>query len=61
MFAEALFIYLSNNFGEENFISQEKCLVVDVLDKKEVTYKMIVDKEIPSVFDSVLQQIKKLM
>lgn len=61
MFAEALFIYLSNNFSEEYFISQENCLVVDVLDKKEVNYKMIVDEEISSVFDSVLQQIKKLM
>lgn len=61
MFAEALFIYLSNNFGDEYFISQENCLVVHVLDKKEVNYKMIVDEEIPSVFDSVLQQIKKLM
>lgn len=61
MFAEALFIYLSNNFDEEYFISQENCYVVDVLDKKEVNYKMIVDEEISSVFDSVLQQIKKLM
>lgn len=61
MFAEALFIYLSNNFNEEYFISQENCLVVHVLDKKEVTYKMVVDEEIPSIFNSTLEAIKKLM
>lgn len=61
MFAEALFIYLSNNFEEEYFISQENCLIVHVLDKKEVTYKMIVDEKIPSIFDSTLKAIKKLM
>lgn len=61
MFAEALFIYLSNNFGEEHLISPENCLVVHVLDKNEVNYKMIVDKEIPSIFDSTLKDIKKLI
>ncbi len=61
MFAEALFIYLSNNFEEEYFVSQENCLVVHVLDKKEVTYKMIANEEIPSIFDSTLKAIKRLM
>ncbi|WP_123906566.1 hypothetical protein [Chryseobacterium sp. MYb7] len=61
IFSEALFIYLSNNFEEEYSVSQENCLVVDVLAKKEVNYKMIIDKEISSVFNSTLLAIKKLM
>ncbi|WP_346984731.1 hypothetical protein [Chryseobacterium sp. POE27] len=61
MFAEALYIYLSNNFTDDYLINAENCLVVDVLDKKEVNYKMIIDEKIPSIFDSTLKAIKKLM
>lgn len=61
IFAEALFIYLSNNFEQDYIISPENCLVVHVVDKKEVNYKMILDEEIPSLFDSTLKAIKKLM
>lgn len=61
MFAEALFIYLSNNFEQDYIISPENCLVVHVVDKKEVNYKMILDEEIPSLFDSTLKAIKKLI
>lgn len=61
MFAEALFIYLSNNFEEQYFISYENCLVVNVLNKNEVNYKMLIDKEIPLVFNSTLKAIKKLL
>jgi hypothetical protein len=61
MFAEALYIYLSNNFSDDYLINPENCLVIDVIDKKEVNYKMIIDEEIPSIFDSTLKAIKKLI
>lgn len=59
MFAEALFIFLSNNFDEKFKIGQEHCIIVDVLEKKEINYQDLIDDEIPAVLDSTLEQIKK--
>ncbi|WP_185114047.1 hypothetical protein, partial [Elizabethkingia anophelis] len=36
VFAEALFIYLSNNFDQNSTINPENCLVVDVIGEQEV-------------------------
>ncbi|EJL68547.1 hypothetical protein [Chryseobacterium populi] len=58
MFAEALYIYLSNNFDQEFELSAENCLIVDVLGKKEVNYQMLIDEEIPSIFNTTLELIK---
>jgi len=60
IFAEALFIYLSANFEESYRINPENCLIIDVLSKEEVNYKMVVDKEIPALLFETLENIKKV-
>jgi len=59
MFAEALFIYLNNNFDTTYEISLKNCLVVDVIEQQEINYKMLVDKKIPAVLNTTLDLIKK--
>lgn len=58
IFAEALHIYLVTNFGNNHHISAKNCLIVDVLNKEEVNYQMIVDEEIPSLLFETLESIK---
>lgn len=59
IFAEALQIYLTHNFETKYQIKPEDCLVIDVLSKEEVDYKMVVDGEIPSLLHLTLESIKK--
>jgi len=58
IFAEALHIYLSANFENSHRISAQNCLIIDVLNKEEVNYQMIVDGEIPSLLFATLENIK---
>ena len=58
IFAEALHIYLSANFEHSHQVSAKNCLIVDVLNKEEVNYQMIVDSEIPSLLFETLEIIK---
>lgn len=60
LFSEALYIYLTNNSDNKFNISPEYCLVVDVLYKKEVNYKMLLDGEITSILNSTLEEINKI-
>ena len=57
MFSEALYIYLSNNFKEKFKISEEHCVVVDVIEKNELTYLQLVNKEVKSILSSTLEEI----
>ena len=59
MFAEALFIYLTNNFGEKHQINPKYCIVIDVLEKQEVRYVDLINKKVSKILDSTLELIKK--
>lgn len=59
MFAEALFIYLNNNFDTTYEISPKNCLVVDVIEQQEISYKMLIDEEVPVILKTTLDIIKK--
>jgi hypothetical protein len=49
IYAEVLYNFLKANFSKEYQIKPENCLIVDVLNLDEVTYKMILDEEIPAL------------
>jgi hypothetical protein len=59
IFAEALYIYLTEHFGNKFEISPENCLIIDVLNKKEVNYKMLMTEEIPHLLIATLEDIRK--
>jgi hypothetical protein len=59
MFAEALLIYLTNNFGEKYKINPKYCIVIDVLEKHEVRYVDLINKKVSKILDSTLELIKK--
>lgn len=61
MFAEALFIYLSNNFKNKYEVSNKHCIVVDVLGKFELNYQNLIDNEVVSILGSTLKSIEKKM
>ena len=60
IFAEALHYYLSAVFEKKYQINPENCLIIDVLSKEEVSCKMVVDKEIPSLLLETLKNIKEV-
>ncbi|MCT3762320.1 hypothetical protein [Elizabethkingia anophelis] len=60
IFAEALFIYLSNNFDQNFTINPENCLVVDVIGEQEVNYQELIDNKITAILKPTLELIKKL-
>ncbi|AQX01821.1 hypothetical protein [Elizabethkingia anophelis] len=60
IFAEALFIYLSNNFDQNFTINPENCLIVDVIGEQEVNYKELIDEKISAILKPTLELIKKL-
>ncbi len=59
MFAEALFIFIANNFDDSYEIQPENCLVVDVLGKQEINYKNLLDEDVPAILNFTLELIKK--
>jgi len=59
MFTEALFIYLTNNFGEKYPIDSKYCIVIDVLEKQEVRYVDLINKKVSKILDSTLELIKR--
>lgn len=59
MFTEALFIFLITNFENKYTISKKHCIVVDVLDKVDISYEQIINKDISSPLKSVLNLISK--
>ncbi|MCT4317393.1 hypothetical protein [Elizabethkingia anophelis] len=61
IFAEALFIYLSNNFDQNFTINPENCLVVDVIGEQEVNYQELIDNKITAILKPTLELIKKLV
>lgn len=60
MFAEALFIYLSNNFDQNFTVIPLNCLVVDVLGKQEISYQDLIDDKVPAILTSTLKVIKNI-
>lgn len=59
MFAEALFIFLTNNFNKDYKISKKHCIVVDVLAKKNLSFKEVIKNKIPAILKSTLDSISK--
>lgn len=59
IFAEALFMYLKNNFSEKYEVSPENCLIVDVLNLDEINYQMLLDKRIPAILEETLKAIRE--
>lgn len=59
MFAEALFIFLTNNFEKDYRVSKKHCIVVDVLAKKNLSFKNVIKNGIPTILKSTLDSISK--
>ena len=60
IFAESLYIFLVRHFEDTHSIDPENCLIVDVLSKEEVNYKLLLDGKIKSSLFNVLDEIKTI-
>tara|TARA_R110000868_G_scaffold50818_1_gene161847 strand:- start:36 stop:710 length:675 start_codon:yes stop_codon:yes gene_type:complete len=58
IYSEALFRYLSSYFSQDYIINPAACMVVDVVKMKVIGYNKIIDREIPSLLDSSIENIK---
>lgn len=61
VFSEAMYIYLSKNFGSDYIVSEENCRVIDVMNMIDINYSMIKRKEIPSILNKIIRDLKKLL
>jgi len=59
IYAEVLYNFLKISFSKAYKIKPENCLIVDVLNLDEVTYKMILDEEIPALLKQTLKSINE--
>ncbi|GAB5525418.1 MAG: hypothetical protein Roseis2KO_32900 [Roseivirga sp.] len=58
IYAEALFMYLSEYYSGDYQVNASACMIVDVSDKNVVSYEQISSGAIPSVFGSVIDEIR---
>lgn len=61
MFSDLLYRYLKLHFSQQNVLNPKYCIAVDVFKKCQVDYLQIERKEIPSIVNSTLNEIRKLM
>jgi hypothetical protein len=59
IYAEVLFSFLKANFSKKYEIKPERCLIVDVLNLDEVSYKMILDEQIPALLKQTLKSMNE--
>ena len=60
-FSEAMYIYISKNFGNEYRISEENCRTIDMINRIEINYNMVMNKEISSLLKKIIKELKKLL
>lgn len=60
MFAETVFTFLEDNYGNNYSISAENIRIVDVMTSTDINYQMVIDGELPSLLTSTLDEILKL-
>lgn len=61
VFVEAMYIYLSENFGGEYIVSEENCKVIDIVTTEEVDYRMIKDEGITPLLKRIIKDLKTLI
>ncbi|MCE3074655.1 hypothetical protein [Chryseobacterium gwangjuense] len=58
VFAEAIFMFLENNYSEKYIISPSFMKVIDVMTHEIVDYQMVLDGKFPSLIISIIEDIK---
>lgn len=61
MFADILYRYLKTHYSKDYDLNSKYCTAVDVFKNIEVSYSQLERAEIPTVLDSTLDEIKKLV
>ncbi len=60
IFAEAVYKFLKDNYSDKYFISPKDIRIIDVMSTVNINYQMVLDKKIPSLLSSTLDEIIKL-
>ena len=60
IFAEAVNKFLEENYADKYFISPEDIRIIDVMSTTNISYKMVLDGEIPPLLNSTLDEIIRL-
>ncbi|WP_136465209.1 hypothetical protein [Flagellimonas onchidii] len=61
IYAETLFKYLSSYYSKNYIINPAACIVVDIMSMKSISYKDILDGDIPSILVDTMKSLKKLL
>jgi hypothetical protein len=61
MFCDLLYRYLKTHFSKKYVLNSKYCIAVDVFKNREVKYSQLARGEIQVVFDSTLDELKKLL
>lgn len=61
MFTEMLYRYLKENFSKDHSLNPRYCIAVDVVNNFAVNYYQIENGEVPSILETTIGEIKKIM
>ena len=61
IYSEALFRYLSSFYSENYIINPASCMIVDVSRVNMISYNQVLNGEIPSLLDSTIDSLKRLL
>lgn len=60
VFCETIYRYLYKHYSNDFIIDPKDCIAVDALSAEVVTYKQVIEKEIPSLLNSTIVSINEL-
>ena len=61
IYSEVIYRYLSKHYSKDFTIVPEDCMVMDASSTQVVTYKQIIEGEVPSLLDSTLATLRGLL
>ncbi|WP_294275989.1 hypothetical protein [uncultured Chryseobacterium sp.] len=60
IFCEVLYEFLNKHYLDQYKISEEYCIVIDTFNASKISYLELINKKVPSLLKSTLDEIKRL-
>ncbi|PIB23747.1 hypothetical protein BFP77_15665 [Maribacter sp. 4U21] len=61
IYSETLFRYLSSYYSKDYIINPAACIIVDVTSLESISYKDVLNGEIPSILDDTMKSVKEYL
>lgn len=61
MHSEAMYRYLKKQYSQKYYVNSQYCIAVDIVNKKDVNYWQLEQKEFPYILNATIDELKKLI